>query len=164
MVRVLLTALVVAGAAGAWADDAPVTKREFTLIFSEVEAAMNRGLKLAIPERKAVADKAAMSRSAMLKEFEQLLEQAKPKFTMTPRPYRFDEELIKKHNKGEDARRVMRMARLGLIAPAGPLSIGPDAGLTPAQFGDALGMFVSQIAALSHHPNPLWTPGMMKDN
>jgi hypothetical protein len=162
MRRVLLASLVFAVAGTAFAAEPPVTRREFSIFIAEIEGAFNRGLKLGLPVRKPSADKTAMPRSEILAEMDKLFEASKPKFTMTPRPYRYDEELIRKHNKAADADRLIKLCRWGVVSPAGPLAIGPDTGLTPLQLGDALGSFVIQISALTHQPNPLWSPPMMK--
>lgn len=142
--------------------DSPVTKREFSIVMGEIEASFNRGLKFDLPVRKPVADKTPVTRAEIIKDVDRLFELTRARFKSTPRPINFDEALIRKHNSGEQAETLVKLAKWGAIAPAGPIVVGNDQGLKLDEVGDLLGLAINRIAKLTHESSIKWSPNLMK--
>ncbi len=140
----------------------PVTKREFSIVLADIEGAMNRGLKLGLPERKSVTDKSPVTRAEVIKEVDRLFEFCRPKFKSTPRPTTYDEALIRKHNSGEQAETLIKLAKWGAIAPAGPIVVGDPGKMSLDEVGDLLGLVINRIARLTHETSIKWSPHLMK--
>lgn len=155
MKRIAALAFVLICAAAIAQDDF-VTSAEMSKALGRVQVALTKSSGVTfkpVPEGTAKA----ATRKEIIKVLNDMFEAARPKFVITPRPYRTDDAPVVKANDAETAKTIKKLARYGAMAPVGPLAIGPKDGLTPEQFGDAVGMVVVQIAALTHTPSPKWT-------
>lgn len=162
----LLPALAVLAVApsGGWSaaeDDAPVTRKEVADAIAKVEGALSRSLKLSFKKTTMPADGQAATRGEIIGELERMVASTRSEYRWTPRAYRTNQTAVFAVNEPFDGERIMRLARLGFVAPVGPLAIGPGKGLTPEQFGDALGLCASQIASLTHKSSAKFTPWLM---
>lgn len=142
--------------AAAIAQDDLVTSAEMSKALGRVQVALSKSSGVAFKPIPAGSAKPA-TRKEIVKVLNDMFEAAKPKFVFTPRPYRTVDEPVLKANDPATAKTIKKLARFGAMAPVGPLAVGPKDGLTPEQFGDAVGMVVLQIAALTHTPSPKWT-------
>lgn len=106
------------------------------------------------------ADRPA-SRSEIVGEMARLYTAAEPTFRFTPASVPFDPSKFK-----IDPARKAALSRLvlhGCVARIGPLATGPGPGLTPKEFGDALGFFMARLSQMGHLPSPKWTPILQGD-
>lgn len=148
-------------ASGAFAQDAPVTVAEANAAIDRVDAAVRRVLRLPVPKASTDLSSKPVTRAQVLARLDAMFEAYKPKFQMTPRPYRTEPAVAKLHNKDQASlARIEKLSRWGCIGPVGPLVTGPET-LTVGQLGDSLGYFLSQIAALTHYADPKWTPALV---
>ncbi len=141
----------------------PVTETSFLSAAYRLCAAADKtvGLKpLATPT--AQNPTKPVRRSQVVATLHTLFEHFRPKFRMAPRPWPCDTEAIAKHNAPSDRPVLESLVKWGFVAPVGPIVIGPDDKLTPAEVGDALGIFFCQVAYLTHTPDPKWTPGLQR--
>lgn len=134
----------------------PVTAREAREAFTKVAALLMKtnGRPLGTTSIPA-ADRPA-TRAEIVAEMARLYKAAEPAFRFTPAPTTHDASKFR-----IDAAQKAPLDRLvtrGAVARIGPLAVGPTLGLTPKQFGDALGFFMARVSQLSHLPSPKWTP------
>jgi hypothetical protein len=122
------------------------------------ETVIAKRLSVTIPSTKLKGSQVA-TRAEIAAEFVRVLAAVQPSFRFTPRPYRVIESSLKAHNSGAAVDQLRRLIRLGMAGPVGPLAAG-GAGLSPEEFGDALGLFMTQLAAYTHQPDPKWTPSL----
>lgn len=144
------------------AQGKPVTVAEANAVFDKVDASIRKVLKM--PAGKASNDKAerAVTRQEVLAKFDSLFEAYRPKFAYTPRPFRNEPDVVSKHNKDKAViDRISKLATWGFIAPVGPLAVGPSDTLDVVQFGDAVGYFMSQVAALTYYADPNFVPNLI---
>jgi hypothetical protein len=148
-------------AAGVCAQGPPVTVAEANAAIDRVDSAIRKVLRL--PEAKPSADRSTkpVTRAQVLARLDSMFESYKPKFLITPRPYRTEPAVAKAHNKDQATlARIEKLSRWGCIGPVGPLVAGSES-LSTEALGDSLGYFMSQIAALTHFAEPKWTPALM---
>lgn len=154
----LLVGLVAASAAS-FAQARPVTVAEANAVFDRIDASIRKVLKL--PVAKPSTDRATrpVTRAEVVERMHQLFASYRPKFAYTPRPFRAEPGEVAKANKDpKTVERINTLVRWGCVGPVGPLAVGPADTLTTEQFGDAVGYFMSQIAALTYYADPNWTP------
>ncbi len=157
-----LTLAVVLFAACAPAQAGPVTVAEANAAFDRVDAAIRNVLRM--PARKASTDKAPrqITRAEVLAKLDAMFESYRPHFKYTPRPFRNEPGVAARFNK--DARAlasIQKLSRFGCIGPVGPLVTGAGDSISIEHFGETLGLFMSQIAALTYTADPKWTPALM---
>jgi hypothetical protein len=151
---IALTAIGVASAQGS-----PVTVGEANVVLDRIDASVRTVLKM--PAAKATADKSqrAVKRSEVIARLDAMFESYRPHFKFTPRPFRTEPSVASKFNPDAKTRAsIEKLARWGCIGPVGPLVAGPGDTLTTKQLGDALGMFIAQIAGLTYFADPKWVP------
>jgi hypothetical protein len=163
----------VAQAEAAWAQapgtpageaQAPVTQAEAAAAMDRAEAIVRRvlGLPEAALRPAPPASDAPATRSGIVRDFGRLFRLAEPRFVFTPRPQRFDAARLRRLPAASDQAQLERLVRWGAVAPYGPLATNPG-GLSPEEFGDALGFLVARIAELTHTPDARFSPGLMRD-
>lgn len=144
-----------------WAQGSPVTRAEADAVLNKVDAAIRTVLKMKATAPKNSKDDAPITRAEVVARLDAMFEAYRPHVQYTPRPFRTDTAVIARANKGAATRKSMeKLSRWGCIAPVGPLVVGPGNALTTAQFGDAVGFFMSQIAALTYFADPKWVPNL----
>ena len=144
------------------AQEGPVTVAEANVVFDKVDAAIRKTLKMPVSKPTTGGESRAVTRQEVLAKLDALFEAYKPKFAYTPRPFRTEMAAVAEKNQDKATiDRIQKLARWGCIAPVGPLAVGPTDTLTMSQFGDALGYFMSQIAALTYYADPKWVPNLV---
>ena len=142
-------------------DIRPVTAREASSALRRMTGLFERvnGSKLGtvgiVP-----ADRPA-TRTEIVLELDRIFRSASPNFRFTPAPTKYDPALFRIDASQRPA--LARLVTVGCVAKIGPLAVGPTSGLTPKEFGDALGMFMARLAQMSHLPSPKWTPMLQGD-
>ena len=139
----------------------PVTAREAHEAFARLGALLKKtnALPMGTPGIP-LADRPA-TRAEMVAEMARLAKANEPAFRFVPAPVPHDPHLF--NIVAAQRPSLDRLVTLGSVARIGPLAVGPGAGLTPAQFGDALGFFAARIAQMSHLPSPKWTPMLQSE-
>ncbi len=136
----------------------PVTEAEGMGVILKVEDVMGKVLGVKPPARslRPWNKTKAMTRAAMIDEFDKLFALAKPQFKYTQDPQTFDKSLLK-----APAPQLVKLEKLiaaGVVAPLGPLATGPGDTMKLREFGDAIGYFITSIASLTHTPSSRWSP------
>lgn len=144
------------------ADNKPVTAREARESFSRVIALVTKvnGRPLGTP--KIVAADRPATRSEIVAEMDRIFLAAQSGFFYTPAAVKHDASKFKIDAAQKAA--LDRLVNRGFVARIGPLAVGPQAGLTVKQFGDALGFFMARASQLSHLPSARWTPMLQGPN
>jgi hypothetical protein len=147
--------------AAAAADVKPVTAREARETFLRVEDLLRKvnGKPLGMPTI-AAADR-PVTRVEVVSEMARLYKAAEPIFKFTPAPVPHDKSKFKIDAAVAPA--LDRLVTRGCVARIGPLAVGPGPGLTPKQFGDAVGFFTSRVQQMVHLPSAKWTPMLQKE-
>lgn len=138
----------------------PVTDNDLRQTMYKADKALSTVLKLNPPSPVEKGTSQPATRAQIIAEFDRIFEKARPKFRMTPRPYRVEKEAITKHNSGKTAETLEKLIRWGVVGPVGPLVVGPTDTLTPQQYGDALGLLFVQLASLTHTPSLAGNPAI----
>ncbi len=101
-----------------------------------------------------------ITKAQVLNEFMRIYQAGQPKFRVTPRPYRIVPKILAqiKDPTAQNSARILALN--GFLGPVGPLVMEPDAPVNAADYGRALGLFVSQFVRLTSQPDPRWTPSL----
>ena len=146
---------------GNLAQAQPVTVAEANAVFAKIEGAVRDVLKMEKAEKRPVGEKRPITRAEVVRRMDEIFQSVKPKFQFTPRPFRTEEAVINRFNDDPITQAHMKkLVRWGFLAPVGPLVVGPGDSLTIAAFGDAVGYFLSQMAAMTYFADPNWVPAL----
>ena len=141
------------------ATNAPVTQAEAKAAFSKAERVLRASLNLpAKGSSPLTAGTKPVTRTQVVGEFNRLYKMILPSAKLTPRPVKFDQARLRM--SGSSRADLVKLVRLGAIAPIGPVAAGPKDSLTVAEFGDALGYFLARMAEITHMPSRKWTPAL----
>lgn len=145
----------------AHAQATPVTVAEANAVFAKIEGAVRDVLKMEKAEKGPVGEDRPITRAEVVQRMDKIFQSVKPKFQFTPRPFRTEEAVIKRFNDDPKTQALMKnLVRWGFVAPVGPLVVGPDDSLMIPAFGDAVGYFLSQLAAMTYFADPNWVPAL----
>ena len=143
----------------AYAQAAPVTVAEANAVFAKIEDAVRDVLKMKKAEKWPIGQNRPITRAEVVEKMDRVFQSVKPKFQFTPRPFRTELGVIKRFNLDSETQGQMeRLVRWGFLAPVGPLVVGPGDSLSIGVFGDAVGYFLSQLAAMTYFADPDWVP------
>jgi hypothetical protein len=141
----------------------PATRSEFFGAADRLTWAAARGLAMPVPAARPYdRGDEPVTRSEVIAHLSRLKGQFSPRFRFTPFGNRVNLAVIEERNPEADRPALKDLVSFGLVAPVGPLVVGPERTLTVGQAGTALGHFFSQIAALAAEPDPRFTPRMMR--
>jgi hypothetical protein len=160
--KVGLVLALVCAAALASAQGGPVTVAEAGAALERVDASI-RGV-LRLPAGKPSGSKATrpITRAEVIARLDALFESYRPRFVLTPRPFRTEPAIAARFNKdAKTLASIHKLSRFGCIGPVGPLVTGSGENISVEHFGETLGLFMSQIAALTYTAEPKWTPALM---
>jgi len=136
-----------------------VTQAEALKVFTQSQSLLSRALETKIAGHPTVPNRSApVTREQTVGEFYRVYSALQSDLKFTPLPYKFDPSVIKIGSNSKS--QLVTLIRLGFVGPVSPLATGPADSLTVSQFGDALGMFISRLAQLTHMPSPKWSPGL----
>lgn len=135
-----------------------VTQTEAATTFARVERAFFRTTRInrSLPTM-ARSDKAA-TRTEILARMVRLVDELKGEFKFAPKRIVFDPATLTV--KGITQAQVERLVSWGFVAKTSPLVSGTQETLKPAEFGDAMGLFIARLADLTHTPSSKWSPYM----
>ncbi|MGV3618205.1 MAG: hypothetical protein ACO1SV_22995 [Fimbriimonas sp.] len=144
------------------ATAAPVSQAEARAVFTRAEKVLRSALNLSGNAASPIAVAAKpVTRAQVVSEFNRLYKLVEPSAKLTPRPVRFDQTRIRM--TGARREELVRLVRLGAVAPIGPLATNANDSLTVAEFGDALGFFLTRMAEITHMPSRKWTPALQDE-
>ncbi|HVT13870.1 MAG TPA: hypothetical protein VHE55_16525 [Fimbriimonadaceae bacterium] len=150
----LFAVSILAGFASA---EAPVTQAEAATVFTKAEQVMKSVLRYKTAAPAFQRGTGVATREQILKHFSDLMAAMKGKFKFTPPPLPSAPAYVSfKDPKTKEL--AVKMEALGFIDRYGPLATSKTEGLSPQEFGDALGYFMARIAELSHTPSSKFSP------
>jgi hypothetical protein len=142
------------------AQAAPISHRDMFRAVDRMDAAFRRAQRMpAAKPRAAGADRLA-TRAEAVKELHRLFKAYRPRFRVTPRPFRSAEQAFLERVGPSGSPEARRLVRWGCLAPVGPLVTGPPDRMETGDFGRALGDFYCQMAWLVGRRSPKWTPDL----
>ena len=131
-----------------------VTGQDATVVFGKVQEAFAYVLSVPTTSTSAIKNTAVpVDRADVVKEFARLRTMAAPAFHMKMRSAKYD-----KSRWTWNSPELELLVKEGYVAPLGPIATNKVSTLTPAEFGDALGYFLSRISQVTHQPSTKWTP------
>lgn len=137
---------------------APVTRSEANKTLTKAWKAVSKalfvkeGLQFDIP-----LDSNPVSRDEVLSAFSKVLNAMEKHVKRFPRPVAFKSERLRK----DLDKKYLSLVSRGFIVPYGVMTTGAKNSLTPKEFGDALGIFIIQLADVCHLPSSKFTPSLM---
>lgn len=135
-----------------------VTQTEVALTMRRVETTFFRLTRLnkSLPPMTASAN--AAQRGEILTRMVRLVDELKGEFKFTPKriPYNASTFTVKSPARAQ----VERLVSWGFVAKTSPLVTGTKETLTTAEFGDAVGLYITRLADLTHTPSSKWSPYM----
>lgn len=144
------------------ATNAPVTQAEAKVAFTRTERVLRTALNLSGSSTSPLGVSGKpITRAQVVGEFNRLYKLVLPNAKLTPRPVKFDSARLRM--TGTSRMELLKLVKLGAIAPVGPVAAGPKDSLTVAEFGDALGFFLSRMAEITHTPSRKWTPALQDE-
>lgn len=142
--------------------NAPVSQAEAKAVFSRTERVLRTALNMSGSGVSPLAASGQpVTRAQVVGEFTRLYKMVSPSVKLTPRPVKFDNARLKM--SGAPRADLVKLVRMGAIAPVGPVAAGPKDSLTVAEFGDALGYFLARMAEITHMPSRKWTPALQDE-
>jgi hypothetical protein len=138
--------------------NAPVTAREAREAFGRAATLLLKVNGRSLGASGIPAAERPVTRGEVVAEMARLYNAAEPTFRFIPiaAPYDPSKFRIDLGQRPSLTKLVVR----GCVGRIAPLAVGPGPGLTPSQFGDALGFFMARLAQMSHLPSPEWTPSL----
>lgn len=144
------------------APSAPVTQAEAKAVFSRAERVLRTALNLSGSSVSPLSTSTKpVTRAQVVGEFNRLYKMVLPSAKLTPRPVKFDSARLKM--AGAQKADLVKLVRLGAIAPVGPVAAGTRDSLTVVELGDALGFFLARMAEITHLPSRKWTPALQDE-
>lgn len=138
---------------------APVNRNEAAAVFNRTAKLLTATLGLTGTAPTFVASPKVADRVTIVAYLAKLYRLIEPKIVVTPPPTQFDPGVITlKQPARKDAETLIRR---GFADPIGPLVAGKAIGLTPHEFGDALGYFLARVADVTHTPSSKYSPALM---
>lgn len=136
----------------------PVTVAEAAATFDRVDGIYRTLLHISVkPGKLASKSSALVTRSQVIERLAQLYREAEPAFKITPRSVPVDYARLRADNP-QARRDVIKLIDKGCVGGYSRLATGWVKTLTPLEFGDAVGLFISRIGEMTHTPSSRWTP------
>lgn len=157
--------LVVLGLFGGLASAAPLRHDAMTQVMNRVDKAVRVVLKVEGTPTARTGQARAATRAEMVAEFDRIMTLARPRFRGRPIRQAVDQPLIDSRNPAPETRaQLKRLIEWGFVGPVSPLATDPSQTLTPQQFGDALGYFMTRLADVTHTYDPRFSPANLSND
>jgi len=139
-----------------------ITQSEASMVFTRIERTFFRLSKINRTLPPLPRSNRAATRSEMLTRMVRIVDELKSEFRFTPKRIPYDASTLTV--KAPARAQVERLIAWGFVAKTGPLVTGTQETLNPVEFGDAIGLFISRVADLTHTPSSKWSPYMSGGN
>ena len=165
MKKSVLCLLALSAPLFAYSQNSPVTVAESNAVINKVDAAMRNTLGMKPGKPLPTKESRLVTRAEVVKSLDVLFESYRPYFQFTPRPHRAEGQVIEKFNSDKQTRDLLhKFIKFGCCSAVSPLVVGPGANISVADFGDAIGYFAAQIAAVTYFADPLYVPNLQKSD
>lgn len=157
--RAILFIILAIAAACAQAKETLVSRTEASAVFAKTSKIIRNVLGTKGTGKAFSSGSAIASREAILMQLDAMVTEASSKMRVTPPRVRFNPALMTLKEAG--VRKIAeRLAVQGFVDRVGPLITGKQPGLTPQEFGDAIGFFLSRLAEVTHKPSTEFSPAL----
>ena len=162
MKRILLALALVASLAAAVAQGTAskgVTLDEGKSALAKVSGVLSRrhSVELPVPDWKGGQE---VHREQVVTVLADWAKRIEPKLRAKMRAERFDKAAISDGLPQAAQADALALIQAGFAAPVGPMIVGPNEGLSPEEFGDAMGYFTARLEGLAALNDPDYTPGI----
>lgn len=106
---------------------------------------------------------APAKRTDVIARLDRVFELIKPKIKFTPKKIRYDSKLFALPPTHPQRSALERLVRWGCIAKTGSLATSKAESMKLGDFGDALALFMTRIADITHRPDPKYSPYLGND-
>ena len=140
------------------ASSAPVTEAEAFATFQRIAGLMKSVAHINVkPTPIHGKPTAPATKAEIVAELTHFYQAAEPSFTNTPR--RIHVELGRVIAKSPTLKKqLIFLIGKGFVGNYGPLATGATTSVTPTEFGDSLGFFLTQICECTNTSSTKWTP------
>lgn len=128
---------------------------ELSQIMTKVDSVLVKVLKKLQKPKPLVWKPGTATRSQIFAEFDRTLTWIEPEIKFKPRMIKFDSKRLTSVDP-----KLTKLIEWGFVAKVGPLATNKVESVGIADFGDALGLYLSRLADLTHMPNSLFTPSL----
>lgn len=136
----------------------PVTQAEVALTMRRIETTFFRLTRQNKTLPPMVSSANPAQRGEILTRMVRLVDELKGEFKFTPKRIAFDARSITVKSPARS--QIERLVSWGFVAKTSPLVTGTKETLTTVEFGDAIGLYISRLADLTHTPSSKWSPFM----
>lgn len=133
-----------------------VTKTEAALTFRRIESTFFRVTRLNKTLPPMPASSNPVQRGEILTRMVRLVDELKSEFKFTPKRVSYNASTFTV--KSPVRAQVERLVAWGFVARTSPLVTGTQETMSTAEFGDAIGLYISRLADLTHTPSSKWSP------
>lgn len=145
------------------AQNGSVTVAEVNAVINKVDAAVRKSLDIKPGTVLPTSSNNIATKSEIIQALDKLFEFYRPRFQYTPRPYRVERQVIEKFNSDQAIRLILlKFVKFGCTGTVSPLVVGAQTGMSPLEFGDTIGLFAAQIAAMTYFADPLHVPNIQR--
>jgi hypothetical protein len=137
-------------------DMRPVTGLEANEVFAKTRQILSQALNAHLPATTITRSDRPVSKEQVVEEFSSILHSLTPVIRFTPTPMAFSHSVLKISPSALP--KLESLIRFGYVGKVGPLATNPQDRLTPRQFGEAVGMFLSRTAEVTHDSTSKWSP------
>ncbi|MCC7436135.1 MAG: hypothetical protein IT363_15775 [Methanoregulaceae archaeon] len=139
-----------------------ITQSEASVVFSRIERTFSRLTRISRTLPAMPKSNNPTTRAEVLTRMIRLVDEFKGEFRFTPKRIPYDGSALTVNAPARA--QVERLIAWGFVAKTSPLVTGVQETLTPVEFGDAIGLFITRMADLTHTPSPKWSPYMSGGN
>lgn len=148
--------------AGSFAQSADLSRQDAEIALQRLRSAVRQVLNVPAKPAKPLTGSTAVTRAEVIDQLYDLYQMSRPAFRQNFAPQAVNQSAIDKGLPVAARVKARELVRLGLVAPIGPVITNSRPGLTPEQFGDALGLFVARLSEFTHTASARWSPHLMR--
>ena len=132
---------------------------ELAAVCSQAETVIAKAVGIKVPGLRPKFRGNFATRSMIIAEFDRWFQWTRPSFKSRPADLVFDPKRLTVKDKSARAS-LERLIGWGFVAKVGPLATNKVETVSLVDFGDALGLFLSRVADLTHMPSSKFTPAL----
>ena len=139
-------------------SNVPVTVAEAEATFVKLAGLFKSVAHVTVkPTHYATKSSMPVTKAQVVSEFVRFYKAAENSFTNTPRRIHVDSGRIVAKSATEKQQLIFLIGK-GFVGNFGPLATGTSVNLTPVEFGDSVGFFLTQISQCTNTSNTKYTP------
>lgn len=139
----------------------PVTAAEAKFMCDRIQGALMKVLKVSKASSSSLKpSSSAVSCAQLVQEFDRIVGLCQANFKYQPFEIK-DKSSLAGLTDPASKEKALRLVKMGVVPASSPLLTNKSGHVSPAEFGDALGLLVGRMAELTHVPSSKFTPYLM---